>query len=250
MSKQPNIRITNRDRQRIRALNQRVSSKKSYWRSKGLEVQGIDTRGVDSFSSRKELNNYIEKMEGFTKRSANRFLVKNEEGAIFQKRDLDRIENEIRKVNREKRKEFNRIKNQTFKDRDKPTELTVEGQKYKMGDARFKKLDQLTFNPNRYRSKKELQTHLRSLKETYKGDFIARGNKAYKFNYLTALESVFGFMGKDYETLKQKIIETDPQELMDMKYTNTIGDIDFIYDKLEREAKLHEIRNIFGLEGD
>src|SRR5690625_6915720 len=57
----------------------------------------------------------------------------------------DRIEREIRRVNREKRKEFNRIKNQTFKDRNMPTELTVEGQKYKMGDARFKKLDQLTF---------------------------------------------------------------------------------------------------------
>ena len=78
MSKRPSIRITDRDKAEIRKLNQSVNSKKRRFQAKGMEVVDMDTKGITSFSTRKELNEYKEKMRGFTNRYATRFNVRNE----------------------------------------------------------------------------------------------------------------------------------------------------------------------------
>lgn len=247
MSKRSKIRITNRDKEEIRKLNQSVNSKKRRLSGKGMEVVDINTRGITTFTDRAELNAYKNKMKNFAKRQANRFTVRNEQGVEATFRDVLTVERKINKRNKERKKEWDRIKNKPKLDvGGKPTGMTIgeyksqlaSGRIRKMGSSNYDTYDAEHFDFSQWGSKEALNKYMDKKKKALS---VREAQKQWKENYISALHEVFGDTNLDYSKVLDAVRKMSARDFAEQFITKGASTITFIYSFKEQAKKLKQI---------
>ena len=247
MSRRPSFRRDAQLKEEIRKLNRNVQNKQSRIRMKtGLETEGFDTIRYTEFSSRREIEQYKKKMTKFLDRNAN-FGVMNKKGVMLEYSDVRELDKRIKKVNKEKAKKFDEIKNLPFTHKGKPTGLTVEQQANPtvgMGDSRYSDFRGLTFNPHRFESAGELKKRLARMDELYEQqDFMKKKDELLKDNYLRGMENA-GLMDLGGH-IADRIREMGNDVFIRMFYTENNASISFLYDKVSKKARIEELEKIW-----
>lgn len=249
MPRRPSFRRDTDLQNEVRRVNKLVQNKQSRLRTqKELEVTSVGTHQYKEFNSRKEINQYLNKMNRFLDRNAN-FQVENKHGVEMQYRDVMEIEKTHRRVNKDKKRVWDKIKDLPFKHRGKPTELTVEQQANPvvgMKDPRYGDLNELKFNPNRFRSKKEFEDYKHRQMSLYHTDWMNERNELYRKNYMKALDKAMGD-SQAMRELKKKIMSMPLDDFIQAYYTENNANIRFIYDSVERAARVNELKRVWGI---
>lgn len=242
MLKQRNIRIRGVDRELIRTLNKRVSSKKSRLRKKGIELEGFDTQGVTSFNTRAEFNRYVKQMQSFTNpHNLSHQYVKTANDLVLTKKELNQYEREIKRINTAKQKRRKEIEKLDATLHGRGTGATIGQLAGYTKNQKYGGLAPLTKNIDIFRSKADLKKYMENLKENFKGDFIKKRDVLYKENYLKGIENIHG-----RDTDLYKIVhKTSIKDFMKLYYTEFITEMTYLYDKVLRMAVYDEVLTIF-----
>lgn len=245
MPRRPSFRRDAELKEQVRRLNKLVQNKQSRLRkNKGLETVGVETNKYQEFNSRRQVESYLKKMENFLQKKAD-FKVQNEHGAKLQYSEIQEMEKVIRRVNKQKKEQWNKVKDLEYYHRGQPTGLTVDEVADPVigyGHAKFADFKPVKFNPGRFRSEKEFKQWAKEKEQLYTKDYMNRKNELYRENYLKGLQNVFDSEAKDlYKHIKEIPIE----DFIKMYYTENNAHIAFIYDKLARKTKLNELSNIW-----
>jgi hypothetical protein len=212
--------------------------------------------GAD-FSSIKEFNEYIDKARQFTKRAANKFeLVNPETGAHITYNVLNKVEKEIKRVNRIKEREFSKIKDLPHMEMGRKTGLTIgeaAGKKVGFSDPKFENFRPLEFNPKTYAGDRDAQIQLHKIKERHQGDFIAERELNHFKNYLQSLHTAFNIsshpmhviLADDVWEIHDKIVDMGLETFTRLYYEGKLPTLKFIYGKDAREIKMMELQNAF-----
>ena len=249
MSRRPSFRRDAQLKEEIRKLNRNVQNKQSRIRMKtGLESEGFDTIRYSEFKSRREIERYKKHMETFLDRNAN-FGVMNDQGVMLEYSDVRELDKRIKKVNKEKRKQWDAIKDLPFTHKGKPTNLTVAQQANPdvgMGDSRYSEFRGLTFNPHTFTSSGQLKKRLDRMEELYEQqNFMEKKNQLARDNYLQGMRNEgLNAVGKGAQ-IYDRIMEMGNDEFIRMFYTENNASISFLYDKVSREARVTELETIW-----
>jgi hypothetical protein len=227
----------------VRRINKLVQNKQSRIRTQqGLEVEGVDTTRYNDFSSRKQIEKYLRKMDTFLDRKAE-FEVKNERGAKLSYSDVKEAKKEIKRINRQKERAFDQFKDLPYKHRGVPSGTTVGQQAdpvLGMGNIRFSDLKKRIFNPQAFESAKQLKKYI----ESAKNFDIEKQYRLYKENYLKALHNEFGWEGRH---LFNHISNMSLKDFMQEYYTENNADIQFVYDEFARQIRIKELERVWGV---
>lgn len=242
MSRQPKIRIRSRDKELIQKLNKSVNQKQRRLdREYGVNA-GVEVKKIGDFSTRKEFNKYVQDMQKFTDRKSHRY-VKNMHGLVLPREVYTEAKKEEKRVNREKDKEYNKIKKKGITDRGRPTTKTVEGQRYGMGSNRYQRFNHIKFDFDNFKEMGDLKEFLKRL-ENYKGDFNSRVDTLYRDNYIKALQRQ---LPGDSEHIQAVVEKMNKKEFLELYYTEKFADIRFIYEKHAKDAKIATLEKVFNI---
>lgn len=245
MPRRPSFRRDSDLQNEVRRVNKLVQNKQSRLRTtKGLEVQDVDTVKYTEFNSRKEINRYLKEMTGFLDKRAD-FRVQNEKGAELQYSEVQQIERTISRVNRQKKEQWDRVKDLPYLHKGQPTGLTVGQQadpEVGIGDPKYNDFKPIKFNPGRFRTEKEFRDWANEKKDVYSKDWLTRRNELYRDNYIKSMENNLGNASKE---LQEHIKNMPLQDFVDMYYTENNAHINFVYDKLAVKARVEELERIW-----
>jgi hypothetical protein len=248
MPRKPSFRRDVELEEEIRKLNRNVQNKQSRIRMKtGLETEGFQTVRYDQFNSRKEIEQYKKNMSTFLDKKAN-FGVMTDGGVMLEYSDVRELEKRIKKVNKRKTSEFDKIKDLPFKVRGQETNITVGQQadpEVGMGDSRFSEFRGLSFNPHRFESNRELKKRIDRMDELYKGNFVQRKQEFLRNNYLKGMEEAGLLSMRKGQQIKTWIMEMSATEFNTMFYTESNASINFLYEKIAKKARLEELDHIW-----
>lgn len=245
MSRRPSFRRDAELQSELRRVNKLVQNKQSRIRvNKGLEVVGVETAKVESFNSRRQAESYVKKMSKFLEKKAD-FKVSNEKGAELRYSDITEVEKTVRRVNRQKAKQWDAVKDLPYKHRGKDTGLTVAEQanpRVGMGDPKFADFKPVVFNPGRFRSQKELKDYKKNKEKLYSKDWLENQNELYRSNYIKSMENNLGDMSKE---LQEHIKGMELADFIKQYYTENNAHINFVYDKLAVQARINELERVW-----
>ena len=97
------IRITKKDKDLIRRINQNVRAKERRLRNEYGITSDFNVKNVNKFKTRAELNNYISEARGFTRGYANRYR-KNKYGFVARVVDIHKAQYETERANKERKR--------------------------------------------------------------------------------------------------------------------------------------------------
>lgn len=247
MSRRPSFRRDTDLQKEFRRVNKLVQNKQSRLRvNKGLEVQGETTSKIKEFASRREINNYLTKMNKFLDKKAD-FRVTNEKGANMQYSEVQEVEKAYRRVNKQKKEQWDKVKDLPYKHRGKDTGLTVAEQanpKTGMGDPKYADLKPVEINYNRFKTEKEFRQFAKEKEQMYDKDWLVRQNELYRDNYIKGMENA---MGPASKKLQKHIKNMDLDKFISEYYTENNAHIDFLYDKFAIQTKVKELNKVWGL---
>jgi hypothetical protein len=216
----------------------------------------FEKKSASDFQSVKEFNEYLEKAQDFTKRTANRFELINPEGGKVTYRALKKVEKEIKRINKIKEEAFSKLKDKPHMEQGRKTGLTIEqaaGRTVGFADPKFKHFEKLDFNPKDYTSDYEAEKELEKLKDRYKGDFIGDRDELYWKNYLQSLKTRFNLSGNPMEyhlpdeiwEIHDKVLEMGIEKFMELYYQGKVPNIPFIYGKGKKDTVMMELQAAF-----
>ena len=103
MARPPRIRITQNDRAEFARLARNAKAKvRRTFKNYGIDLTGeVDIPTLDDFKTRKQFNEWREKVESFTNRNnLNYQFVKNDFGVSASKKELNDIARDVKKAQR------------------------------------------------------------------------------------------------------------------------------------------------------
>lgn len=103
MARPPRIRLTQNDRAEFARLARNAKAKvRRTFKNYGIDLSGkVDIPDLEQFTSRKQFNEWREKVESFTNRNnLNYQFVKNDYGTVASKKELNQITRDIKKAQR------------------------------------------------------------------------------------------------------------------------------------------------------
>ena len=247
MSRKPSFRRDADLQKEFRRLNKLVQNKQSrLCVNKGLEVQVVDTVKLKEFNSRKDINKYLKQMNKFLTKKAD-FKVENKHGANLQYSEVQEVEKTLQRVNKQKKEQWNRVKDLPYMHRGKDTGLTVGQQAdpvLGMGDPKYSDFKPMKVNYGRFRTEKEFRQWAREKEDVYTNDWLQRKNELYRDNYIKSMENNLGHASK----LVQDHIKTmDLDEFITQFFTENTAHIGFVYDKLTIDVRVEELSKVWGL---
>jgi hypothetical protein len=245
MPKRHNIRIRDKDTSLIESINKRVGKKKSNIYSRYRQRLDIETKGIEEFSSRDELNKYVREMNRFLDRSNPEYrFTRTESGVTLRQDTLGEIQKLIKKVNKTKDTQFEKYKHLPFLIDKKPTDMSVKQYHEVVKNRNFEQFRHLAFDPNRYRTEYEAQEHLAKLRKQFKGNWWQKDAREYKENYITGLKKQFAGVPQLPQLIK-KVERTSIKKLLELQYTTDEGKIKFMYEPLEMQFIFKKIWELF-----
>lgn len=201
----------------------------------------IDYKGFYDIKNKKEFNDYINKLENFTDRKNYRY-VKNKNDLAIPRETFIEIQNVLKDVNKLKEKRYNEIKNINFTSFGNETDETINDRKL-MGDVRYNEFKKQKFNFNRFRSEKEINDYLNSLKKKTKKSYYRFRNKQLKQHYIKSLNNVFNENEKTKKLIK-KVEKMSIKKFMQLFYTEDIIDFSYHYTEEQAQLALNNILNV------
>lgn len=247
MSRRPSFRRDAELQAELRRINKLVQNKQSRIRKgKSLEVVGVDTVKPTEFESRRDIDRYLKKMSKFLEKKAN-FTVQNNQGAEIRYSEVQEIEKVIRRVNKQKKQQWDKVKDLPYQHRGVNTGLTVADQANPtvgMGDPKFADFKPLKFNPNRFRSAKEFRDYARDKEKLYGKDWLEKQNELYRNNYIKSMENNLGSPSKE---LQDHIKNMPLDDFIKQYYTENNAHINFVYDRLAVQARVNELERVWKL---
>lgn len=246
MPRRPSFRRDTELQNEIRRINKLVQNKQSRIRlqNDGLETVGVDTVKFKEFSSRKDIERYQRQMEKFLDRKAEVTVI-NQQGTQLSYSEVKEVQKEISKINKGRAKQWDALKDLKFKHRGTDTGNTVAQQADPdrgMGDIRFSEMKPKSFNVNRFASKKQWEQYRQDVLGMGGADEIRRHNELLRENYLLAIHRNLGWEGRD---IFSRVSNMPLDEFIKTFYTENNAGISFIYDKLEIQARVNELKNIW-----
>lgn len=193
------MRKSSKDVKRLR--NAIASAKRTATRAQnmGEDVIFTDIRTIKSFKTRKEFNKYLRDIDKFNKK--NRY-VKNDYGVVFNRNDIDRANKIIKKQNKQRRKNKNKLKNLQETEGGIVTPVKVINAK---GDLWQDQMNLFTavrpININSYTKKSQLKNRLDALERNKN---LERRASTFQSNYKRALR----------EQVKQGVISKKQMDQM------------------------------------
>ena len=241
MSRNSPIRIRQKDVELIKKLN--VSAKRKQNRLRKNFNVNIDMtlRGVETFSTRKEFNQYVKQLQTFTDRKNFRY-IRNEEGLVMPREMLNEIKKAVKEANKVRKQVSKQILPKEMTVAGKGSGFTVGESTYMMGQGKFQYLKPIELNIDRFRNIKEAEEYLKRVKEQNTLEAFKERDKTYKENYMKALTSTFGNQAKKLKKLVKKMSLAN---FMKVYYSENLAGIDFIYDFEEAKSKLETLMTIF-----
>lgn len=247
MPRRPSFRRDTDLQNEIRRVNKLVQNKQSRLRvNKGLEVQDVQTTKPKEFSSRREVNKYLKEMNSFLEKKAD-FRVTNEKGANLQYSEVQEIERTINRVNKQKREQWDKVKDLDFTHKGQPTGLTVGQQAdptVGIGDPKYQDFKPVKFNIGRFRTEKEFRDWSKEKEKLYDRDWLKRQNELYRDNYIKSMENNLGNASKG---LQEHIKNMPLDEFIEKYYTENNAHINFVYDKLAVQSRVQELERVWGV---
>lgn len=201
----------------------------------------IDYKGFYDIKNKKEFNDYINKLENFTDIKNYRY-VKNKNDLAIPRETFIEIQNVLKDVNKLKEKRYNEIKDINFTSFGNETAETINDRKL-MGDVRYNEFKKQKFNFNTFRSEKEINDYLNSLKKKTKKSYYRFRNKQLKQNYIKSLNNVFNENEKTKELIK-KIEKMSIKKFMQLFYKEDIIDFSYQYTEEQAQLALNNILNV------
>ena len=264
MSRPSHIRVRTKDKLLIQDINKKVQAKNRRLRAKGIAFQ-FDTQPIGEFKTRKEFNQYVEKQRSFLNRSNlnyqfvkddgqwvskrelnefNRTYTKTKSGAVVPKKLAREYERTVKRINKQKQKEKNRIGNEVFKSRGVKTPHTIAERNAIRVGKKYSYLMEFKEDYTQFKSEADLRKRLEDIKKRHSGNWIRQKQEGYRESYIKALQNQLGGVSAP---LQEKVSKMSLKKFIHLYYTEDLADIEFIYDKFDAIFKFQEISNI--LEG-
>ena len=158
----------------------------------------------------------------------------NKHGVTFtekQKKDLERSVNRSNYRRKKMQAEVDKLnpENAQLRLMGKESDFIISRQPKSL--QRFKSMDEY----NKFMDK---QAKIQS------GEYLDEKTRAYKRNYMKALDNAFGDDAKD---IKMKVRMMKPEEFRKMVESDEMAEIGYVYDPQARAGKLNQIRSSFGM---
>ena len=283
MPRRHNTNLTRHQETLIAELNKKVSDKKYRLRKRFGEpilnqIEDIETKGIQSFTSKNEAAAYIKKMQRFTNRNVTEYqfttlngkvvskkeynefkrnFVTNKHGVSMPRAEYNKIQKEIRRINAVRRYELNRVRKLPFIVDGKV--VSTVGQQMDRGSWAYdkgKNLEKLEFDFNswKFNSKKKLKEFLegneyeKGFFEYWEGKFLDKQAESYKERLLKSIQTQFIDTGLGGQTLYDKIKNMSLRELMDSYYSSNFTGISWVYDFQEAKTKLTKMEQAYNFD--
>lgn len=247
MPRRPSFRRDTDLQSEVRRINKLVQNKQSRLRvNKNLEVQGVETVKYKEFNSRQEINRYLREMNKFLEKKAD-FRVTNEKGANLQYSEVQEIERVIKRVNKQKKQQWDEMKDLPYLHRGKPTGLTVGQQanpEVGMGDPKFADFKPIKLNLNRFRTEKEFRDWVKQKEKVYGKDWLKRQNELYRDNYIKSMENNLGDLSRH---LQERVRNMPLKDFIRQYFQENTAHINFVYELLAIKTKIKELERVWGV---
>ena len=235
----------------IRKLNKKAERKISRIREQYDFDVPFKVQQPSEFQDRNEYNSYIKSVNYLLDRKTYSFRT-NKYGVSLSNYEIETAKQLIEKRNKVKEKEYNEIKRQIAKSGGVTDFTTVGRVKQRKRQLRVEEVidnEKLyefrhrEFNINKYRSIKDFQADIRSLRKQISGESQQENAQQYKENYIKAIKAVYG---GEADEIIVKIQEMSTKQFLNYYYTDAYVSIDFVYsEELEGDKQISSLRNIF-----
>lgn len=195
MAKRSKVRFTKNDRTEYQRLRRNATAKIN----RTLKKFGVDLsqevrlpRGISSFTTRKEFNEWKDELKRFTNPDNWKYqFVKNEHGVVISKKELRRIELDNQRAIRNARKVIDKVAKQPF---------IQGGEQYGTVGKRLKQMPKeeiagvtvpVKFDFNKVDSYERLEDVKRQQRERATGEYYNKKNQQLKDNFILTLQRAF-----------------------------------------------------------
>ena len=160
--------------------------------------------------------------------------LKNKHGVTFTEEQKKALERAVNRSN------YQRKKMQAEADKLNPqgAQLRLMGKESDFIISRQSKSLQ------QFKSMEDYEKYMDKQARIQSGEYLDERTRAYKRNYMKALDNAFG---DDAIDIKMKVRMMKPEEFRKMVESDEMAEIGYIYDPQARSGKLNQIRSSFGM---
>lgn len=232
------VRLTNKDKEKLRRINNNVRRKNKQMDNLGIgDIYHIETLPISQVTSRKQLNDYYDNARRYTRGYGFKFK-KNAYGVVASYRELAQAKRLAQEVTKQRQKRLMKIAAEEFKTRGKPTGSSIMQRKL-MGDSRYDMYDPVKFYFGSLRNREQFENRVESLANQLNPEYITKKNEQLRENLKKAIDKNWG---KDGQKVKDYIDSLSLDEVVKEFMSEDIFDFSYIYDKnkVKRQIEIFE----------
>lgn len=230
------VRLTNKDKEKLRRINNNVRRKNKQMENYGIDIY-VSTLPQSKVTSRKQLNDYYDRARKYTRGYAYKYK-QNNYGTVVSNIELAKAKRLAEQVTRERQKRLMKIAPEDFKTRGKPTGSSIMQRKL-MGDSRYDIYDPVKFRFGSLRNREQFENRVESLANQLNPEYITRKNEQLKENLIKAISTNWG---KDGKKATDYIKSLSPDEVLKEFMSEDIFEFSYIYDEndVKRQIEIFE----------
>lgn len=242
------------DRDLLKKLNKSLYNKERRLNIEFGKSIGIQRKKITDFVTRKDFNEYVKTVQFHTHRNQHRY-VKNAKGLVVTRGEYSRIKKLDQAYQRKQKRELNKIREKPMRSGGKDT-----GHKVKdfdngttMGLPQLDSYKIPVFDFDKIENLKEWEMKQRKIEQRGDPEYLKWKNTILRDNYLTAIRKVFGHGDGIDEAdmgfnLFNHIENMELNEFISYYMSEFDVSIGFLYNSIQKLAKLNRLHNIFGVE--
>lgn len=220
-----------------KSLKQNITEKKKkkggYW--KGGKRTQYTYEGTEYRGGREKGRKNLKKTE-----TGN---LLNQHGVEFTQEQKKALESAVNRANRTRMKMLEKEGNLPRYSGGKPTGQTVATLQ-SMGKESDFIIARKSKSLQRFKSMGDYERYMKNLEIVNSPTYLDDRTRMYKRNHMQALENVFGDEAKD---VIMKIRMMKPEKYREMIQKDEMLEVSFVYDPIDRKAKLNKIRMSMGM---
>lgn len=235
------VRLTQKDKERLRKVNASVSRKNKQMDNYGVDIY-VSTLPISKVTSRKQLNDYYDRARRYTRGYAYKYR-KNQYDVVASNIEVARAKRLAEEVTKDRLKRFMKVAPKEFKSHGKGTGSSIMQRKL-MGDDRYAMYDPVKFNFSSLRNRNQFENRVERLKQQLDPDYIDERNRRLKDNILKAMQSNWGKYG---EKAQEYIKGLSPNEVLDRFMSEDVFDFSYIYDENSIARQVEQFEATFNI---
>jgi hypothetical protein len=245
MSRKRKNGIGNKRQENLNRINRNVRNKLNRIRKNYNMMVDINIKRASEFNNVQEYNKYMQEMKSFLNpHNQNYRYVKSKTGNVMTKKEYNQLERTLARENRVKREEARKREKMPYKHGGKKTGVKTGEQQRLMGDPRLREAKHKVKNKFHELPPQKFVEWLQEVEEEFGGNVRDKRARRYKDSYIKGLQNVFG---DEANHIINHIEKMGNKQFLDVYYSNTVGDIGYIYLPVERKRKLKNIAEGLGV---